>query len=350
MVLGKFPEADTSTNSACLVAQVLSQDHKPEDAKEKERIESIGGRVIMSAKGIMRVAWHRERTGSRGFTSGSSSSRPAYDVVPFLSVARSLGDLWSYTVEHDNYYVSPLPDVTEYMIDLNRDSFLIVASDGLWNVVSPQEAVDFVHSFRQDELENGGEERIANSMVANALIKEALRRWHRKSWSADNTSVMVVFFKELEPLFDEQSEDGDKEEVTRAPVTRMSSSDSGLPSDCADSPQTDSPLVGEDASPTTCEAEKVRGSDVVCGFSSTSHLCTMEADSKGEASEVVSMETNLQRIKNKGKRKSTEMSAVLSDSPAVFLETAPKRSKSSESMSHASSFVLLDSLPSLYHV
>ena len=30
--------------------------------------------------------------------------------------------------------------------------------------------------------------------------------------------------------------------------------------------------------------------------------CTTEADSKGEASEVVSMETDLQRIRNKGKR------------------------------------------------
>ena len=61
--------------------------------------------------------------------------------------------------------------------------------------------------------------------------------------------------------------------------------------------------------------------------------CTTEADSKGEASEVVSMETDLQRIRNKGKRKSTEMSAVLSISPAVFLESAPKRSKSSKSLS-----------------
>ena len=323
MVLGKFPETDTYTNSPCLVAQVLSQDHKPEDAIERERIESIGGRVIMSAKGVMRVAWYRERTGSHGYTNGSSSSRPAYEVVPFLSVARSLGDFWSYTVEHDDFYVSPLPDVTEYMIDLNRDSFLILASDGLWNVVSPQEAVDFVHSFCHDELQNG------NSMIANALIQKALQRYRQKNWIADNTSVMILFFKQLEPIFDEQSEDGDKEELTNAPVTRMSSSDSELPFDIADSPKMDSPLVDKDASPTTGEAEEVHGSYVACGFSSTSCRCTMEADSKGEASEVVSMETDLQRIRNKGKCKSTEMSAVLSVSPADFLESAPKRSKSS---------------------
>lgn len=349
IVLGRGPGAHTSTNTARLDALVLSCDHKPEDVRERERIESIGGRVIMSNKGIMRVAWHRERTGSRGFTS-SSSSKPVYDVVPFLSVARSLGDLWSYTAEHDSYFVSPLPDVTEYMIDLDRDSFLIVASDGLWNVVTPQEAVDFVHSFRQDELENGGEERRANSMVANALIKEALRRWHRKSWSADNTSVMVVFFKELEPLSsDEQSEDGDKEEEARVPVTRMSSSDSGLPSDSADSPQTDSPLVAEDASSATSEADNVRG-DVACGFPLLpSHQCTT-TDNNIEASEVVSMETDLQRIRNKGKRKSTEMTAASCDPPALSLGTAPKRSKSNESLCFASAFLPLDSSPSSPHV
>lgn len=342
MVLGKWTETEEPNNSAHLVAQVLSNDHKPEDTAERQRIENIGGRVIMSAKGIMRVAWHRERTGSRG-SSSSSNSQPAYDVVPFLSVARSLGDLWSYTPEHDSYYVSPLPDVTEYMIDLSRDYFLIVASDGLWNVVSPQEAVDFVHSFRQNELEHGSEETKTNSMVANALIKEALRRWHRKSWSADNTSVMVVFFKELEPLSsDEQSEDGDKEEAARAPVTRMSSSDSGLPSDSADSPEMDSPLVDEDSSSTSSSTDNVRGSDVACGSSSPSQHYTA-AESK-----VVSMETDTQRIRNKGKRKSTEMSTVLSDPIALSLATAPKRSKSNESLYLApSSFLSQDSLPSL---
>ena len=341
MVLGKWTETEEPNNSAHLVAQVLSNDHKPEDTAERQRIENIGGRVIMSAKGIMRVAWHRERTGSRG-SSSSSNSQPAYDVVPFLSVARSLGDLWSYTPEHDSYYVSPLPDVTEYMIDLSRDYFLIVASDGLWNVVSPQEAVDFVHSFRQNELDHGSEETRTNSMVANALIKEALRRWHRKSWSADNTSVMVVFFKELEPLSsDEQSEDGDKEEAARAPVTRMSSSDSGLPSDSADSPEMDSPLVDEDSSSTSSSTDNVRGSDVACGSSSPSQHYTA-AESK-----VVSMETDTQRIRNKGKRKSTEMAAVLSDPIALSLATAPKRSKSNESLYLApSSFLSQDSSPS----
>ena len=46
----------------------------------------------------------------------------------------------------------------------------------------------------------------------------------------------------------------------------------------------------------------------------------MEDDSKGKASEVVSMETDLQMQVNRN-------SAVFSDSHAVFLETAPKRSK-----------------------
>ena len=49
-----------------------------------------------------------------------------------------------------------------------------MASDGLWNVVSPQEAADFVHFFCQDKLENGVEERRTNSMVATALIEKAL--------------------------------------------------------------------------------------------------------------------------------------------------------------------------------
>ena len=41
------------------------------------------------------------------------------------------------------------------------------------NVISPKEAVDVVNSFRQDEVENGGEEEseLRYSKVADALLE-----------------------------------------------------------------------------------------------------------------------------------------------------------------------------------
>ena len=76
-----------------------------------------------------------------------------------------------------------------------HDVFMIIASDGLWNVISPKEAVDFVKSFRQDELENGGEEEseLRYSKVADALLEEALREWRRR-WAADNITISIVYF------------------------------------------------------------------------------------------------------------------------------------------------------------
>ena len=61
MVVGKLPEPNTATNSSCVVAQIVTQDHKPEDPAERERIENIGGCVIMSPGGTMRVACWESR-------------------------------------------------------------------------------------------------------------------------------------------------------------------------------------------------------------------------------------------------------------------------------------------------
>ena len=36
-----------------------------------------------------------------------------------LNIARSLGDIWSYSAKYHSYCASHRPDVTEYMIDLN---------------------------------------------------------------------------------------------------------------------------------------------------------------------------------------------------------------------------------------
>ena len=44
--------------------------------------------------------------------------------------------------------MSPEPDILSIKLDPNRHKCLVIASDGLWNVIKPQQSVDFV-----DELE-----------------------------------------------------------------------------------------------------------------------------------------------------------------------------------------------------
>ena len=54
------------------------------------------------------------------------------------------GDLWSYNTERDVFIVSPEPDVSAYTLDVQQTGCIVLASDGLWNMVRPQEAVDLV--------------------------------------------------------------------------------------------------------------------------------------------------------------------------------------------------------------
>ncbi len=42
------------------------------------------------------------------------------DEVPFLAVARALGDLWSYNSKQDVFVVSPEPDLHVYTVDISR--------------------------------------------------------------------------------------------------------------------------------------------------------------------------------------------------------------------------------------
>lgn len=88
----------------------------------------------------------------------------------------------------------------EYIISPDHDVFMIMASDGLWNALSPQRAVDLVNSFRQDELKNDDEEvsEFKYSKVAEALLEEALHEWCRRRRAADNITIMIVYFFETE--------------------------------------------------------------------------------------------------------------------------------------------------------
>jgi len=66
------------------------------------------------------------------------------DEIPFLAVARSLGDLWSYNSKDDVFVVSPEPDVFVYPIDVQKHRCLILGSDGAWNMLTPAQAVMYV--------------------------------------------------------------------------------------------------------------------------------------------------------------------------------------------------------------
>lgn len=124
-------------------ALALSKDHVATDASETARIAARGGFVSMSgrAQGV-------------------------------LMVSRAFGD------RKVKRYISATPDVVEHHFT-DDDDFLILASDGLWDVVSNQEACAMVRSTV----------RVAD-MAAKRLAGKAL-----ELGSDDNISVIVVFLR-----------------------------------------------------------------------------------------------------------------------------------------------------------
>ncbi|KAM6946063.1 protein phosphatase, Mg2+/Mn2+ dependent, 1Db [Aplochiton taeniatus] len=162
----------------------VTQDHKPELPKERKRIEGLGGSVIKKS-GVNRVVWKRPRLTHNGPVRRST----VIDQIPFLAVARALGDLWSYDFYSGEFVVSPEPDTCVVTLDPSKHRYIILGSDGLWNMVPPQDAV----SMCQDN-----DEAMAPCGVSSArqLVSHALLRWRQRMLRADNTSAIVIALQE----------------------------------------------------------------------------------------------------------------------------------------------------------
>ncbi|XP_071447361.1 protein phosphatase 1B-like isoform X1 [Hetaerina americana] len=131
-----------------------TQDHKPMIPSEKDRIQKAGGSVM-----IQRV-------------NGA------------LAVSRALGDYEYKNVEGKGpceQLVSPEPEIFVEKRDLERDEFLVLACDGVWDVMSNTDLCDFIRSrlFLTDDLEN-----ITNQVIDTCLYKG----------SQDNMSIVLVTF------------------------------------------------------------------------------------------------------------------------------------------------------------
>lgn len=100
-------------------AKALTSDHRPSREDEKDRIESLGGYVDCS-RGVWRLQ-------------GS------------LAVSRGIGD------SHLKQWVIAEPETSVIKIEPECE-FLILASDGLWEKVSNQEAIDIARPICMDPL------------------------------------------------------------------------------------------------------------------------------------------------------------------------------------------------------
>ncbi|EZA61338.1 protein phosphatase 1B isoform X1 [Ooceraea biroi] len=131
-----------------------TRDHKPVLPAEKERIQNAGGSVM-----IQRV-------------NGS------------LAVSRALGD-YEYKNLKDRgpceQLVSPEPEIFVRDRDDEHDEFLVLACDGIWDVMNNEELCDFIHSrlLLTDDLE-----AVTNLVVDTCLYKG----------SRDNMSIVLVTF------------------------------------------------------------------------------------------------------------------------------------------------------------
>ena len=92
------------------------------------------------------------------------------------------------------YIVSPEPDLHVYDVDAVRDRCLILATDGVWNVLNPDMAVDTVF-----DAERNNEKFMINPQGGHTwlnpskrLVDTALDRWNMCKLRADNPSIVTV--------------------------------------------------------------------------------------------------------------------------------------------------------------
>jgi len=154
----KFIDILNTGDSRCVIctdniANVKTKDHKPNFPEERERIKSLGGEVYYDG-----YDWR----------------------IKDLSVSRAFGDLDAAP------FVINKPDIYRHKIRKN-DKFMVIACDGLWDVLDNQEVVNMILSECYDI--NTGKKLNVKKNIAKQLAELALQKG-----STDNITVLVVFF------------------------------------------------------------------------------------------------------------------------------------------------------------
>ncbi|KAL0301516.1 UNVERIFIED_CONTAM: putative protein phosphatase 2C 52 [Sesamum radiatum] len=143
-----------------MVAIQLTVDLKPDLPREAERIKRCKGRVfaLQDEPEVQRV-WL------------------PFDDAPGLAMARAFGDFCL-----KEYGVISIPEFSHRVLS-DRDKFVVLASDGVWDVLSNEEVVEIVSSAP------------TRSSAARILVESAAREWKAKypTSKMDDCAVVCLF-------------------------------------------------------------------------------------------------------------------------------------------------------------
>lgn len=153
--------ANTGDSRAVLcrngVSIALSEDHKPTNPIEKQRIVKAGGWV----------------------TAGR--------VNGILSLSRAFGDynFKSKDLKPEDMAITVLPDVTHIQL-VPSDEFVIIACDGIWDMMTNDSAVEFV----RNEVADHGDISLASERLMNACLAAS-----PTTFGTDNMTIIIIQFK-----------------------------------------------------------------------------------------------------------------------------------------------------------
>jgi serine/threonine protein phosphatase PrpC len=148
-----------------LQAVQLTKDQKPEDPVELDRITNSGGvvRRLMDENGHNIGPWRVWKKDTNH---------------PGLAMSRSIGDSVGTEIG-----VISTPHLCMHKLQ-EEDAFIVVASDGVWDVMENSEVVDYVEAYRHTCLKGtfsegpkGERTRPSNAPIAQLLCEEARMRW-----------------------------------------------------------------------------------------------------------------------------------------------------------------------------
>ncbi|WOL17299.1 putative protein phosphatase 2C 11 [Canna indica] len=162
-------------DSRCVISRKgqaynLSRDHKPELEAERERILKAGGFI------------------HGGRVNGS------------LNLARAIGDMefkQNKFLPPEKQIVTANPDIN--IVELcDEDEFIVLACDGIWDCMSSQQLVDFIHEHINNET--------SLSAVCEKVLDKCLAPSTLGGEGCDNMTMILVQFKKPIPSSDAVTE------------------------------------------------------------------------------------------------------------------------------------------------